>query len=140
MKTRNISIVVLYTESGKILLQERKGFSKFGEVWTFFGGKIEEGETPLDAVVREIKEELNFELIKPIHIDSESTITRSIINNKEVNLSAEVYVKKIDEDKNIFRLEEGSNMAFFDIKEAKKLKLGPLDHKIIKIFENYRKK
>ncbi len=139
MKTRNISVVVLYTESGKIFLQERGKVSKFGEEWTFFGGKIEEGETPLDAVVREIKEELNFELIDPIHVGSESTIAINI-NNEEVNLSAEIYVKKIDEDKSMFKLEEGSNMAFFDVKEAKKLKLGPLDHKIIKIFENYRKK
>lgn len=138
MKKRNISIVVLYTSNGKILLQERKGISKFGEEWTFFGGKIEDGETPLDAVIREIKEELNFDLINPIHISSESTITKNI-NNEEVNLFGEIYVKKIDEDKNIFTLEEGSNMAFFDIKEAKKLKLGPLDHKIIRIFENYRK-
>jgi peptidoglycan/xylan/chitin deacetylase (PgdA/CDA1 family) len=33
-----------------------------GRTWRFFGGHIEEGETPLDAIIRETREELNMSL------------------------------------------------------------------------------
>ena len=46
---------------GRILLGRKKrgfGFSK----WNGFGGKIEPGETPQQALMREIKEELDTEI------------------------------------------------------------------------------
>ena len=38
MKTRTIAIVVPYTKDKKILLQNRKSISKWGEEWSFWGG------------------------------------------------------------------------------------------------------
>ena len=37
----------------------RKGYGEFKGGWEFPGGKIEAGETPQQAVVREIREELD---------------------------------------------------------------------------------
>lgn len=41
----------------------RRGYGKFKGMWEFPGGKVEPGETPEEAVVREIREELETEIL-----------------------------------------------------------------------------
>lgn len=48
-------------DSGKIFVTQR-GYGKFKGGWEFPGGKIEQGETPEQALEREIKEELDIEV------------------------------------------------------------------------------
>lgn len=48
--------------SHEILLALRAKQRIFGGYWEFPGGKIEEGETAIDALKREIKEELNIRI------------------------------------------------------------------------------
>jgi mutator protein MutT len=44
---------------GRLLLTQRPPGGPLGEQWEFPGGKIEDGETPEQALVREIREELH---------------------------------------------------------------------------------
>jgi len=62
MYTKRVAVIVFYDEKKRILLQYRAGLSRYGTEWGFFGGKIESGETPEQALVREIKEELDYDL------------------------------------------------------------------------------
>ena len=55
-----VSDVVIIKDNKLLLVQELKEIA-YG-LWDFPGGKIEEGETALEAAKREIKEELNAEL------------------------------------------------------------------------------
>ena len=55
MKT--IRVVAVIKNENKILATAR-GYGEFKGQWEFPGGKIEAGETPQEALVREIKEEL----------------------------------------------------------------------------------
>lgn len=48
-------------EDGKIFATQR-GYGEFKDEWEFPGGKIEQGETPQDALKREIQEELNTKI------------------------------------------------------------------------------
>lgn len=56
MKTINVVAAVIKIDN-KIFTTQR-GYGEFKGGWEFPGGKIESGETPQEALVREIKEEL----------------------------------------------------------------------------------
>ena len=64
MKTVNVVAAIIcddYKKKTKIFATQR-GYGDFKDGWEFPGGKIEEGETPEQALVREIKEELGAEI------------------------------------------------------------------------------
>lgn len=56
MKTIEVVAAAIY-QDGKVLAAQR-GYGEFKGGWEFPGGKIEPGETPEQAIVREIQEEL----------------------------------------------------------------------------------
>lgn len=65
MKTIRVvaAIIKRKNESGETLvLATQRGYGEFKGGWEFPGGKIEEGETPQDALKREIFEELRAEI------------------------------------------------------------------------------
>lgn len=57
MKTIKV-VAAIIKDKNKIFATQR-GYGEFKDGWEFPGGKIEAGETPEDALVREIKEELD---------------------------------------------------------------------------------
>lgn len=61
MKTIEVVAAVIH-HNGKILATQR-GYGDFKDGWEFPGGKIEPGETATDAIVREIREELNVTIV-----------------------------------------------------------------------------
>ena len=60
MKTIRVAAAIMI-EQGKVFATQR-GYGEFKDGWEFPGGKIEPEETPEDAIVREIKEELDTEV------------------------------------------------------------------------------
>jgi len=50
--------VALVGEDGRVLLQQRPAAKAHGGLWEFPGGKVEPGESPEAAAVRELAEEL----------------------------------------------------------------------------------
>ena len=60
MKTVRV-VAAIIIENDKVIATQR-GYGEFKDGWEFPGGKIEPGETPEEAIVREIKEELDTEV------------------------------------------------------------------------------
>ena len=58
MKT--IHVVAAVIRHGDAIFATRRGYGSYKDYWEFPGGKIEPGETPQEALVREIREELDI--------------------------------------------------------------------------------
>lgn len=66
MKTVRVvaAIIKATDEKGEpIIFATQRGYGDFKGGWEFPGGKIEEGETPQQALIREIEEELETEIV-----------------------------------------------------------------------------
>lgn len=59
---RRIEVVAAIIRKGDKIFATQRGYGDWKDWWEFPGGKMEVGETPEDALVREIKEELSTEI------------------------------------------------------------------------------
>ena len=74
---KRVRVVAAVIRSEDKIFATARGYGEFKGQWEFPGGKIEPGETPQEALVREIQEELDVkievgDLIDTIEYDSPS--------------------------------------------------------------------
>jgi 8-oxo-dGTP diphosphatase len=60
MKLVLVAAVALIDPDGRVLLAKRPEGKTMAGLWEFPGGKVEQGERPETALIRELKEELNI--------------------------------------------------------------------------------
>ena len=75
--------VALVDAAGRVLVQERPTGKQMAGLWEFPGGKVEPGETPEDALVRELAEELGItvaaDALRPLTFASEPLADRHLL-------------------------------------------------------------
>ena len=70
---RHIHVVAAVIRRGDEIFATQRGHGNYKDWWEFPGGKIEPGETPEQALVREIKEELAATIAVDAHIATVDT-------------------------------------------------------------------
>lgn len=65
---KKIDVVAAIIKRGDEILATQRGYGNYEGWWEFPGGKIESGETPEQALVREIREELRADIAIEKHI------------------------------------------------------------------------
>lgn len=117
----NVAVEMLCDSKKRVLLQHRTEAAKhLPGYWGFFGGQIEVGETPEEAGRREISEELNYTLKKPIFVMERDFS----LPNTEGHMF--VFIEPFLSDKSNLRLGEGQGWGWFKSEEVKNLKM--IDH------------
>ena len=56
----HVSKGIILKDDSKVLIAQRPYQKNYGGLWEFPGGKLENGETPAEALIRELQEELNI--------------------------------------------------------------------------------
>ncbi|MFC1651951.1 NUDIX domain-containing protein [Patescibacteria group bacterium] len=104
--------------------------------WSLFGGGIENGESPIEAVKRELSEEINIDVfdIEPIY---SKKIVHEIQGEKN-KITGYYFIGKTNTDNlsNII-LNEGQKVSFFSLEEInQKNNVTPSIKELIKTCEN----
>lgn len=108
---RRKALLVPYNNKKNIYIQDRKGHKP--PPWRFFGGSIEEGETPTQAVIRESKEELDIDIMESelIYLGQSDTTFDEVF--------VERYFFLYKTDKTNFTVLEGAGGKWVDFETAK---------------------
>lgn len=120
MKKKYVACALLLNNKNELLIQDRKWISKYWEEWSFFWWGLEEWENSKEALIREIKEELwydisNWEIIylwEIVHY----------IKTIDIEYHRFLYWIKIPNNIENFYDNEWSWAIFFSLDEIKKLK------------------
>ncbi|MEN9327327.1 MAG: hypothetical protein RI947_135 [Candidatus Parcubacteria bacterium] len=123
-----IASVILENEKGEILLmlRDNKPNLPFPHHWDIFGGHVEEGETPEQALVREVKEELNLDLKDYTFYRKYHCMHGDIHANVKY-----IYTAKLTTPIEKLTLGEGEEMRLFNREEIKTLKFANIMGNIV---------
>lgn len=123
---------IIILNPDKILLFHRDNIPtiRFPDCWQLVGGGIEEGETPEQGLIREVKEEVSYDL-KDFRL-----ITKTKGSQGENVWMYVAFVDKDEESRFFLGPGEGQEIGWFTIDEAIKLKLTP---GTIMLLTEYRK-
>lgn len=107
------SIACIAYKDKKILIAHRNNSGQMANRWEFPGGKVDEGETEIEAIYREMKEEFD------VDVQVKEKITTSYFVHNEKKSLLEVYLVELSHDgiDKKYSLTEHSEYKWVDYKE-----------------------
>src|SRR5712691_13080106 len=101
---------------GEILLQRRddRPDLSYPGCWTTFGGKVEDGETPDEAIRRELLEEIELVLPMKLWKVEDYSMER---DGQKVVVESYTYVGYIDRAASAITLNEGQALGYFGLED-----------------------
>ena len=125
---KKISQIIFENASGEFLLYLRDGKPgiPFPYHWDLIGGHIEEGEMPEEALIREVKEEINFDLKEYKFFKEYLCLEGDAYPNIKY-----IYTGRIDLPLNDIHLLEGDRLQFFTRKEIPDVKFANILKRIM---------
>jgi 8-oxo-dGTP diphosphatase len=130
MAVRDVSVFILYTPTGHILLQHRSHDAfRLPNYWAFFGGGIEHGESPTEALEREVLEELFYQVKNPYFL-----MAQKVSDDQDENMKY-VFVEQYEGQP--LQLGEGQAMGWFSPDETHELKMIEHDRVVIERIREY---
>ncbi|NCA93647.1 NUDIX domain-containing protein [bacterium] len=113
--------LITYDKKVLMLLRDNNPGIPDPNCWQLIGGYLEENETPIEALIREVREESNLRISEYEAIE----IGKFIIPEK---LEYFFYWVKLSEDKlkDIKLGNEGQKVGFFSVEELSEMKLGEI--------------
>ena len=116
---KKIAAIILENEKGEFLLylRDNKPGIPFPAYWDLIGGHVEEGETPEEALVREVKEELDIDLKEYTFYKKYECLTGDAYENIKY-----IYTGKINLPIEEITLLEGVRPQYFSREEIPKVK------------------
>lgn len=128
---KTISVVAAIIRDGSRIFATQRGYGPWRGWWEFPGGKIEEGETPEDALRREIREELDTEISVDEYF---STVEWDY---PEFHLSMHCYLCSVLSGSLVLKEHEAARWLGKD--ELHEVKWLPADEKLIDIINTHIK-
>jgi 8-oxo-dGTP diphosphatase len=125
---KEIAAIILENDEGKFLLylRDNKPDIPFPGYWDLIGGHIEEGETPEEALVREVKEELDLDLKEYTFYRKYECLTGDAYENIKY-----IYYGKINLPIEKVTLLEGVRPQYFSKEEIPNVKFANILKKIV---------
>jgi len=122
IRMQAVSAIPINVE-GKILLQQRddRPDLRYPGCWTTFGGKVEDGETPHEAMRRELLEEIELELPMRLWKVDDYPMER---DGQKIIVQRFFYVGRIDRAASEITLNEGQALGYFGLEDLDRLKIG----------------
>lgn len=133
MKRIRCSGIIFIDKENRVLLEDRRKICKHGEHWSFFGGVIEKGESIKQALNREVKEELGYNL------KDYKFFKRYDFSVGDLNLTYFMYVADIPSF-NLLKPHKKADMKKFTIKQAMRLRMANIDKRILSDLQKYLRK
>ena len=124
---------MLENSQNKILLYLRDNNPDipFPHHWDLFGGYIEEGESPEQALIREVKEELDYDLTEFKFFKKYKCFKGDVHPNIKY-----IFVGKIKKPIKEFNLQVGEKLRFFSRKEIPRVKFANILKSIVMDYIN----